>query len=206
LRIAAAAVATAITVTLSGQVDTMRVGGKLSVAADAQPRLPASASAPDAQSTVSFDTFRFIGAWNIFDPTRVGHPGEGAAKPQIETISFVGTMEYEKGQLAFFDSTNRSYPQALHEGETIAQFTVKRITPDTVELTRDSTPLTLKVGQQLRRPPGGEWTMGATMGGPMGSVMGADKAPAETSAPEIPSDASAILKKLMEQRQKELKQ
>jgi hypothetical protein len=185
LRIAAAAAA-------------VLLGGISAHAADAQPPPRAAAPAPGAPSATGFETFRFIGTWNIFNPNRVGHPDEGPPPPQIETISLVGTMQYDKGVFAFFDSADRNYRQALHEGDEIAQFKITHITADRVDFVRDSKPVSLAVGQQFRRPPGGEWTVAA--------AIHEEKAPTAVAEPAIPSDANNILKKLMEQRLKQLKQ
>jgi len=174
------------------------LGGISALAADAQPPTRAAAPAPGAPATTGFETFRFIGAWNIFNPNRVGHPDDGPPPPQIETISLVGTMQYDKGVFAFFDSADRNYRQALHEGDEIAQFKITHITADRVDFIRDSKPVSLAVGQQFRRPPGGEWTVAA--------AVREEKAPTALAEPAIPTDASDIVKKLMEQRQKTLKQ
>jgi hypothetical protein len=163
--------------------------GGLALSAEAQTRR-AAAPAPSAAMPVSFDTFRLIGAWNIFDPNRVDRSLDETPQPTVDTISFVGTMQYEKGLFAFFDSPDRAYRQALHEGDAIAQFKVKRIMADRVELTRDSKSVSLAIGQQLRRPQGGDWSVGAD--------VREEQAKGENAAPPIPADASDLLKRLME--------
>ncbi len=151
----------------------------------------------------SFEAFSLIGNLNIFDSSRVGwNPGTSA--PAVDTISLVGTLESDAGWMAFFESPNRVYRKALREGGTIAQFTVRRIEPDRVELTHDAQVISLAVRQQLRRPAGGDWSVG---GIPPGAVPPGAAAPAASaSASTIPSDASEVLKRLMEQRQHQLKQ
>ena len=156
----------------------------------------------------TFETYRLIGDRNIFNPNRIGRSRSSDAQaPRNDVISFVGTMQYEKGLFAFFDSPDASYRKALNEGGTLGKFTVKGITADSVELERDAKPLTLKMGQQLRRPEGGEW-----------SVVGAEIVRSEARAAEavanpgagtplvIPADASDALRRLMEKRQQQLKQ
>jgi hypothetical protein len=166
-----------------------------SLAADANSLAPPPAAAPAA---ASFAAFRLIGDWNIFDPNRVGRKNSEPPPPAGDTISLVGTMQYEKGLFAFFDSPDSSYRKALRVGDAIAQFTVTRILADGVELTRDSKRLSLTIGQQLHRPEGGQWTVTA--------APRVDRAPAANNAPAIPADASDVLRRLMEQRQKQLKQ
>jgi len=172
---------------------------------------PSSKSADRARVATptgpTFDTYRLIGDRNIFNPNRVGRSRSSETPPpRTEVISFVGTMQYEKGLFAFFDSPDTVYRKALNEGGALGKFTVKGITADQVELERDAKPLTLRIGQQLRRPDGGDW-----------SVIGADIVRSEARAAEadanpglgaplaIPADASEALRRLMEKRQQQLK-
>jgi len=156
----------------------------------------------------TFETYRLVGDRNIFNPNRIGRSRSSEAPaPRNDVISFVGTMQYEKGLFAFFDSPDAAYRKALNEGGALGKFTVKGITADSVELERDAKPLTLRMGQQLRRPEGGEW-----------SVVAADVVRSEARAAEaaanpgpgaplaIPADASDALRRLMEKRQQQLKQ
>ena len=172
---------------------------------------PSSKSADRARVATptgpTFDTYRLIGDRNIFNPNRVGRSRSSETPPpRTEVISFVGTMQYEKGLFAFFESPDTAYRKALNEGGALGKFTVKGITADQVELERDAKPLTLRIGQQLRRPDGGEW-----------SVIGVDIVRSEARAAEaaanpglgaplaIPTDASEALRRLMEKRQQQLK-
>ena len=112
-------------------------------------------------------------------------------------------MDYEKGPLAFFDGSDRSYRKALRAGETIADFTVTRITPGGVELARNSKSISLQMGQQLLRPAGADWTVGAA-----GARAAPAAAPDASAAPQADAsaDTSEVLKRLMAQRQQQLKQ
>ena len=177
------------------------LAGGFLICASAPAAAPAPAGAPDARSAASFDTFRLIGNLNIFDSTRVGWVDD-APKVHVDTISFVGTMVYDKGRLAFFDSSDRSFRKALHAGETIADFTVARVDSGRVELTRDSKSIELLMGQQLRRPPGGQWALAA---GGARAAPAPDRQAAAEEAP-LPAGASDILQRLMAKRQQELKQ
>jgi hypothetical protein len=161
------------------------------VAAVAGPRLGADPQPP--AGATSFSAFRLIGEGNIFNQNRVARTSADIPRGTVETISLVGTMQSEGGLFAFFDSPDASYRKALHEGDTIAQFTVRHILPNRVELARDSGPMSLAVGEQLSRPKGGDWTAAT----PAAAVP----APAE---PTISDDDSAVLKRLMEKRQQQL--
>jgi hypothetical protein len=169
-------------------------------AAGPGPALPAAgrARAPAAAKPVTFDTFRFIGESNIFNPNRVGRRGDGRGGPRAtDTISFVGTMEYDKGLFAFFDGSDPAYRKALRVGESLGQFKVEKIDKNQVELLRDSKPVSLAMGQQLGRSEGSDWTLSA-------APPRIDKTAPAAAVPAIPSDASDVLRKLMEQRMKQL--
>lgn len=183
-------------------------------AAGAKPKVAAPAPPASAGPAVpSFDAFRLIGDRNIFNPNRMSRSSRDAKDqkpPRIDTISFVGTMQYEKGLFAFFDSPDSKYRKALHEGEDLAEFKVKRITADHVQLTRDTREISLKMAEQLRRAKGGDWTVvGADVArndARVALVAAAADVPEIPVPPPIPADASEALRRLMEQRQKQLKQ
>jgi len=155
----------------------------------------AAPSAP-AGAPESFERFSLIGNLNIFDASRVGW-SPGRSVPPVDTIALVGTHESSQGRMAFFDSPNALYRRVLREGGTIAQFTVKRIEPNGVELAHDAQVIPLAVRQTLRRPAGGDWSVGGVR---------APDTPGAAAAAAVPPDASDVLKRLIEQRQQQLKQ
>jgi hypothetical protein len=191
------------------------LSGGAAIAASADAKAPAAKPAATPASTVakasptaangSFDSFRLIGDRNIFDPNRRSRVRSASNEPPVptgDTIAFVGTMDYDQGIFAFFDSSDARYRKVLPEGGKLAEFVVKHVEARRVDLTRDGKVTTLDITQQLHRPPeGGDWT-----------VTGASPIPAVSAAvdgaatPAIPADASDILKRLMEQRQKQLKE
>lgn len=153
--------------------------------------------------------FALIGDRNIFNPNRVGRSSRPPPDaPRGDVITFVGVMDYAKGLTVFFDSPDRNYNKALHDGGKLGPYVVKNIGPDSVDLLRDSKTITLKVGQQLRRPVGGDWTVISA------DIVSAEARAAETAAAmtnatapiAIPPNASEALRRLMEARQNQLKQ
>jgi hypothetical protein len=173
---------------------------------------PAVIPAPVATSPArSFDAFQVIAERNIFNPNRTGRTRavQEEKPPRIDEISLVGTMQYDKGLMAFFDSPDSAYSKAAREGESVGDFKVQRITADGVELTRDGQPLALKVAQQLRRAEGGDWTVTATPVRTDASVSASGAKPSRANEPppavEIPADASEVLKRLLKKRDKQLK-
>lgn len=171
----------------------------------ATPARTASAVAP----SVAFDAFRLVADRNIFNPNRTGRR-DGAAEqpPRVETLSLVGTMDSEKGVRAFFDGSEPGFRKALRPGESVDKFKVTRITPNAVDLERDGKPLTMRVGQHLRRPAGEDWALvGEEAARREAEARAAAAAQVDpTAAPAIPANVDALTRKLMERRQKELKQ
>jgi hypothetical protein len=166
----------------------------------------ASSLPPDPK----FDTFRVVVERNIFNPNRTPRRGVVAEEkpPRIDEISLVGTMQYDKGLLAFFDSADSEFRKTLREGGSVAGFSVRRIAADGVELVRENETVTMKIGQQLRRAEGGDWVLGAashTAADARTAAPDDARAAAAAAATEIPPDASEVLKRLMKQRQKQSK-
>jgi hypothetical protein len=164
---------------------------------------------PTTPADAKYDSFRVIVEKNIFNPTRIGRtrdrPEERA--PRVDTISLVGTMQSEKGGvLAFFDSPDSSYRKTLREGQSVGEFKVQKITPNEVEVVRDGKPVTLKVGQQFRRPEGGDWSVANVEPRIEGASPGSAASVISAEPPPIPADASDALRRLMEARAKQLKQ
>lgn len=178
----------------------------------------ASATAPAAipgagvSPADSFDAFQLIVERNIFNPNRIGRTRAVTEEkpPRVDEISLVGTMRYSGGVTAFFDSPDTAFQKALHEGESVADFKVKSIAADGVELVRGDKPLTLKVAQQLRRAEGGDWNVVSIVPPlPPAEAGGVSRVeavrPADPGAvAEAPAEMSDVLKKLMEKRKKQL--
>jgi len=163
---------------------------------------PAAAVAP-AQG---FAAFQLVVERNIFNPNRVGRTREASDTKEVRTdeISLVGTMQYDKGLLAFFDSPDARYAKALHEGDTFADFKVQRIMADQVELLRGDKPLTLRLSEQLRRPEGGDWSVRPSPSNAFTTVPAAAVALPTAGAADS-GEASEVLKRLLQKREKQLK-
>jgi len=165
--------------------------------------------APARQPADMFDRFRSIGERNIVDSSRLPRMTRGTAPtapaPTDRVVTFVGTLQYEKGLFAFFDGNDPRYQKTIPIGDSIAGFTVAQIAPRSVSLTSNERILTLRLGESLRRSKGGDWIV-STVLQPLGDSPpppAAVSASPNTPVP-IPSDAPATLRRLMEQRQKQL--
>ncbi len=162
------------------------------------------------QADDPFDAFRSIGDRNIFDPNRLPRvrrdSSTDAPAPADEVVTFVGTLQYEKGLFAFFDGSMPRYRTTVPVGGTIAGFSVTQVAPRSVSLATKERQLTLKMGESLSRREGTDWTV-STLPVPLSGPPTPSATPSSAPAPvAIPSDASATLRRLMEQRQKQLKE
>jgi hypothetical protein len=194
------------------------------LSADAQ-RRNNSAQRTNSSSVNNTDDFGIIAQRNIFNPYRSGtriqtfRPDKRPTTPrQTPYFALVGTMSYPKGVFAFFDGTSTDYKKVLAQGATINGYTVAEIAPNGVKLaTTNGSPIEMKVGTQMRYE-NGAWKLPEGMGssGDSGAsaTSGVAASPEENSggstavtAPEeTPPSAEGndVLRKLMEQRQKEL--
>lgn len=166
---------------------------------------PGAVLATSAATAVTFDAFRVLSERNIFDPNRVGRVARNsaAAAPRVEVVTLIGVMDSGKGWNAFFAGAGDAYRKPLSPGGAVADFMISAIRPDGVEFTRGTTTLALKVGQQLRRPQGGEWSVG-NLDGATGVISSVVDESAIGASQVTSSDASDALRRLMERRQKQL--
>lgn len=173
---------------------------------------------PGPQDYASFS--HFINDRNIFDPNRVPHSYNPRTSHRLNRprpssrqsgIQLVGTMSYDKGWFAFFGGNSADLSKVLPAGGKIADYTITEITPDTVrvESTDKKEPASLKVGDGFRQE-NGKWVLAkagelpAASSAPetaaASSTESADPAPA---APDPAGEPNEVLKRLMQQREKE---
>jgi len=148
---------------------------------------------------------------------------------QVDSFALVGTLVSSEGPLAFFDGSESAFRQVLKPGEMIAGYRIDEILPGGVRLAEGTNRTDPCVGNGLRREDGGGWrlALGANSfasGGDSassgidsrdggrsrsrGSSYDPRTAPsgpddAET-APPSSTEANEVLKRLMEQREKEM--
>ena len=159
-----------------------------------------------------FDAFRSIGDRNIFNPNRlpqvVRTSGSETSAPVTEVISFVGTLQSEKGAFAFFDGTDPRHRQVLRVGGEIAGFTVKSIEAQSATFESAAGSLTLKVTDQLRRTPGADWKVSAAPASLESERLTGNSpvASTELQSTPTPGNVSETLRRLKEKRIKQLKE
>jgi hypothetical protein len=157
----------------------------------------------------------FITQRNIFDPNRYPLNSRSSGRNyrptrvnrSAPTFTLVGTMSYEKGMFAFFDGNNSDLRKVLSESGGIAGYTVTEVTLTGVKLQSADKKETvrMKIGDAMRQD-GGHWLPAGQGELPVEASTTESTAPAaESSAPSPALEGNDILKKLMQQREQELK-
>lgn len=168
----------------------------------------ANAQSTNDSTALDYNTFRIIAERNIFNPDRYPQ-SHYHHEPQTPTFSLAGTMSYRKGMFAFFNGTSDQYQKALQTGGTIAGYTVAKISFDGVQLQSAGKSIQMKVGNAMRQE-GNGWEVTAP-GEWNGFSETESQSPDEISATNLPAtlpssgEQNDVLKRLMEQRQEELK-
>lgn len=162
----------------------------------------------NTSSKADYGYFKTVPDRNIFNPNRYPHRGgtkrtETVGAVAADAFALVGTLSYEKGTFAFFSGSSADYQKALESGGGIAGFKVAAIRPDAVLLSAGTNSIELKVGAQMRRDEEAGWQL-VQEAGPPPAERG--EAPAAASpAGDAAGDPGDVLKKLMQQREQELK-
>ena len=174
--------------------------------------MPTSVPGPTAYPAFS----GFITARNIFDPNRLPRNSRNTqtnirqtrTQRSAPTFTLVGTMSYEKGMFAFFEGNNSELRKVLYQSDTngIAGYTVTEITLTGVKLqTADKKEtVQMKIGELMRQE-GNRWQPAGKGELPAGASVAENSSPDTNSAPSSAGEPNDILKKLMQQREQELK-
>jgi len=189
----------------------------------------AAAQSNNVTGATDFASFsRFITERNIFDPNRYPRNArDNRPRTTVHTtrtqrsapaFTLVGTMSYEKGMFAFFDGNQPNLRKVLYQSDSnsIAGFTVAEITPAGVTLQTADKKQTveMKIGKSMRQE-GNNWQLADSGQSFAGASAGESAAPAATdgsgadassaAAPSPALEGNDVLKKLMQQREQELK-
>jgi hypothetical protein len=165
--------------------------------------LAASGPETNAPAKTEFGGFKIITERNIFNTARsrrYAGTSDEERPARVDTITLVGTLAYDKGPYAFFDGSSSRFRQVLDAGKSIAGYTITEVNADRVKMAAGTNNVELRIGMQLRREEDGEWQV-------TGRAVAEAAASASTSAAADTSsgDADAITKRLMQQREQELK-
>jgi len=173
---------------------------------------PAAAQTTNAPAATNYSSFQIIVERNIFDPNRYAHTSHSRGRTisrSAPSFSLVGTLSSRNGMLAFFDGNDSDYRKVLSPDGVIAGYKVVAITLRGVKLEAAGKPVEMKVGAQMRQAGKGEWQLAesgelpaATAGN---EAPATDETPAAGAATGSGSEPNDVLKKLMQQREQELK-
>jgi hypothetical protein len=173
---------------------------------------PAAAQTTNAPAATSYSSFQIIVDRNIFDPNRYAHTSHSHGRSVSRSAPFfalVGTLSSRNGTLAFFDGNDSDYRKVLSPDGVIAGYKVTEITLYGVKLASTNKPVVMKVGAQMRQEGKGEWQLAdsgelpATTTG--NEAPATDETTAATPASGAGSEPNEVLRKLMQQREQELK-
>ena len=155
----------------------------------------------------SFPAFKLIYERNIFNQNR--RPGvkdtpkkETARPARTDRFFLVGTLIHEEGSFAFFDGSDSQYQTVLKPDQKIGGFTLAEIAADKVKLQSATNTVELFMGMQMKKEEEGAWqAVAASLSSPASSDASKSSATEESTGD---AGADAILKRLMEKREKEL--
>ena len=171
-----------------------------------------AAQTTNTPAATNYSSFQIIVERNIFDPNRYAHTSHSRGRTisrSAPSFSLVGTLSSRNGMLAFFDGNDSDYRKVLSPDGVIAGYKVVEITLHGVKLEAAGKPVEMKVGAQMRQEGKGEWQLAepgelpaATTGN---ETPATNETPAAGPASGSGSEPNDVLKKLMQQREQELK-
>ncbi len=155
--------------------------------------LAADTARTNAPTRQDFSSFRLINDRNIFSPRRYARRDRRDSRPatRIESFALVGTMTYEKGTFAFFESSRSDYRKVAKRDDTIAGYNVKEIAPASVKLVAGTNEVQLSVGMQMRREDQGEWQVTAITESSSPSTTTYASRSSSASTATVPQNTSA---------------
>lgn len=166
---------------------------------------PAATGAPAAAGTSapagSLEAFALVTERNIFNPNRTARTRAAPEEKPVRTeeVALVGVVGFGTSTSAVFHSTDPRLKGEAAAGGQVGDFTVVAVSPSAVELRAGERTYTLAVAQRLTRVEGGEWTASA-------APVPEARSRTEAAPVEVPANASEVLKRLMKQREKQLKE
>jgi len=181
----------------------------LAVVAEAAERRRGSESAPAPASSPAVATapagnleaFALLTERNIFNPNRTARTRTAPEEKPVRTeeVALVGVVGFGQSTAAVFHSADPRLKGEAGPGGRLGEFTVVAVSPSAVELSAGERTFTLAVAQRLTRVEGGEWTASA-------APVPEARSRTEAAPVEVPANASEVLKRLMKQREKQLKE
>lgn len=168
-------------------------------------------SKPESAPPKNKEPYPTVRTRNIFDPERqpgAATPPVAPAQPaptRADYAALTGTMLTTDKSLAFFSGSRPEFSKVVATSGTIAGAVVVKIDPSSIEVERDGKRTTIAVGQTV--PLTASATPGAAPkdASPAISTSSAPTQPTGSPAAVPASDREALLRRMMEKRQQELK-
>jgi hypothetical protein len=162
---------------------------------------PASSPAVATAPAGNLEAFVLLTERNIFNPNRTARTRTAPEEKPVRTeeVALVGVVGFGQSTAAVFHSADPRLKGEAGPGGRLGEFTVVAVSPSAVELRAGERTFTLAVAQRLTRVEGGEWTASA-------APVPEARSRTEAAPVEVPANASEVLKRLMKQREKQLKE
>jgi len=167
----------------------------------------ALAQETNAHGRPELQAFRIITQRNIFNASRSPRrertrtESEPERRSRTDSVALLGTMNYEKGWVAFFDGSSPEYRRALQPGDKIADHRIAEIAPNHVKLESGTNqPIDLKVGSEMKKRDEGAWEVRDRIE----TSVAATASPSPSTDTNASNGESDIIKRLMQQREQEL--
>ena len=171
---------------------------------------PTFAQAPGKK--LSFDSYRTLQTRNMFDSERqpgvvaaaTPQPAVGAPVTQADYVALTGVLITSEKTLAFFSGSRPDYNKVLAVKGKIAGALISKIAESSIEVTRAGKHVTVAVGQTVPLDAN-------SVPAPAPATMAATASPSLTgtslnsSTNPTSSDREALLRRMMERRQRELR-
>ena len=164
------------------------------------------ANAQTPAKRLNFESYRMVRVRNIFDPERQGNATIVSPPPTTPTTrsdyaALTGILVTAEKSLAFFSGSRPEFNKVLSLSGTIAGATISKITESNIEVERNGKPVRIAIGQTVP-------LNAAALPGPV-PLDAAPPAGSTTSGtsttPGPTSERDAVLRRMMERRQRELK-
>ena len=175
--------------------------------------LPTEAQPTNTIPRPAYSTFRIITERNIFNPKRVSRNSPRPEQPasHVDSFTLVGTMSYEKGDLAFFEGSSSNLKKVAKVSDVIAGYKVTNISYNSVELASETNALQrqvkLAVGMQMRREDEGAWHLASASEAAANGNGSKDGAASSSTTANSNSSSTGsddpVLKRLMQRREQE---
>ena len=162
-------------------------------------------------SSSDLDPFRLITRNNIFDQSRIyrregGNSGPRLPVKRIETLTSCGAAVFDGKGSAFFEGAEVSPLKSYNVGDSVSDFKLAKITPNTVTLTNASSNmfvLPTDRSSSLKREDNGPWTLSGYAAAVATPEANTNSIAPASNAPAAGSSAEAILERLKKRREQE---